>query len=71
MGVSLGLAASSVLNGAGAKLFDTPEEFVQYKESSGVKDVLHVGECEDREWTICLVLFTSGKRLFCFVRLDV
>ena len=74
---SLGLAASSLLNGAGFKLFDTPNEFFQYREKfdnpqcSGIKEVLYIGSCEDQIWNICLVIFGSGRRLFCFIRLDV
>lgn len=74
---TLGLTVSSLLRGASFKLFDTPEEFVQYKEGfdhpecSGIKKILHIGSCEDQVWTICLVIFGSGRRLFCFVRLDV
>ena len=56
------------------KLFESLQDFDSYRNqffntsSSGIKDTIYIGPCEDNNNSIYEIRFVSGRNLTCIVR---
>ena len=58
------------------KLFESLQDFDSYRKeysdasaiSSGIKDTIYIGSCEDRKNSIYEIRFVSGRNLTCIIR---
>jgi len=57
------------------KLFESLEDFDSYRDlffntsSSGIKDTIYIGPCEDNNNSIYEIRFVSGRNLTCIIRI--